>query len=224
MAKKTAVNFESYDFTANPQHYTYEEITTIRRMTAAGEPIYLAPIEIEIPEQLENLHITERECRTWRVGGFRYKVHLTPASGELYDMLVGDLRNKHSDAYRATRCQVRGARGKLIRCDTKNKCSECPYGIDPAEKEANIVSLDGLYEIGWEPGGTGDITAEKGMAAVEYAGIRGKMDAEDTRISQILEDYEEIGLTIAELQEKYNISRRRVFQLLSRAREIGQED
>ena len=223
MAKKTAVNFEQYDFTANPDNYTYEETITIKRMMAAGQPIYLAPIEIEIDEQMENLHISERDCRTWRVGSYRYKVHLTPASGELYDLLVGDLRNKHSDAYRATRCQVPGKRGKLVRCDTKNRCDACPYGIDPADKQSNAISLDGLYEVGWEPAGTADTTAEKALAAVEYAEKRARMNMVDKRIAQILEDYEEVGLSIKELQDKYNVSRRRVFQLLKCAKEIGQE-
>ena len=224
MAKKNAVNFSNYDFSANPDNYTYEETVTIRRMMAAGQPIYLVPIQIEIPEQLENLHVTKHECRPWHIGSCRYKVHLTPASGDVYDMIVGDMRTQHSNDYRDTRCQVPGKNGKLIRCDTRNKCSQCPYGIDPADKQPNTISLDGLCEIGWEPGSTGDTTAEKAIAAAEYADIRAKMDVEDERISQIFEDYEEIGLTIAELQEKYNISRRRVFQLLARAREIGLED
>ena len=84
MAKKTAVNFANYDFKANPQHYTYEEITTIRRMTAAGEPIYLAPVEVHHREQLETLCITYDQCKTWRIGSESVTVHLTPASSEVF--------------------------------------------------------------------------------------------------------------------------------------------
>ena len=68
-----------------------------------------------------------------------------------------------------------------------------------------------------------DSTAEKALAAVEYAEKRARMNMVDKRIAQILEDYEEVGLSIKELQDKYNVSRRRVFQLLACAREIGQE-
>ncbi|MBQ8963957.1 MAG: hypothetical protein IJ089_09180 [Clostridia bacterium] len=97
-------------------------------------------------------------------------------------------------------------------------------GIDPADKQSNTVSLDGLYEVGWEPVGAADTTAEKALAAVEYSEKRARMNMVDKRIAQILEDYEEVGLSIKELQDKYSLSRRRVFQLLARAREIGQED
>ena len=191
----------------------------------ANVNIYYAPIIINSKEDLDNYNITWADTRTLHFGNSgSVTIYPFPTTDKaLYDFFRKSLNNEHSDAYRATRCQVPGKRGRLVRCDTRNKCSECPYGIDPADKLANAVSLDGLYEVGWEPVGAVDTTAEKALAAVEYAEKRALMNREDKRLAQILEDYEEVGLSIAELQDKYSLSRRRVFQLIARAKEIGQE-
>ena len=192
----------------------------------ANQKIYYAPIIIHGKADLDNYNIQWSDCRTLHFGNSgSVTIYPFPTTDKaLYDFFRKSLNNEHSDAYRATRCQVPGKRGRLVRCDTKNSCANCPYGIDPADKQPNTVSLDGLYEVGWEPAGASDTTAEKALAAVEYAEKRARMNMVDKRIAQILEDYEEAGLSIKELQDKYNVSRRRVFQILAHAREIGQQD
>lgn len=190
----------------------------------ANQNIYFAPIEIRTQEDLDNYHIQWSDCRTLHFGtSDSVTIYPFPTKDKaLYDLFRKSLNNEHSDAYRATRCQVPGKRGRLVRCDTRNSCSNCPYGYDPTDKQPNNISLDGLLEIGWEPG-VADTTSEKALAAVEYAGIRARMNSEDERIAPLFEDYTLEGLSIAELMEKYNLSRRRVFQLLARARVIGRE-
>ncbi len=191
----------------------------------ANNNIYFAPIIINDRKDLENYNITWADTRTIHFG-MSGSVTIYPYPTEdkaLYDFFKRELNNEHSDAYRATRCQVVGRRGRLVRCDTKNRCSCCPYGNDPHAKESNIVSLDGMIEVGQEPGSY-DATSEHALAKAEYAELRARMDAEDIRIAQIFEDYERIGLSIAELQQKYSLSRRRVFQLLARAKEIGRQE
>ena len=130
MAKKNAVNFVNYDFEKNPDNYTFDEITTIRRMIAANEPIYLAPIKIEIPEQLENLHTSYKHCKTWRIGSEKITVKLTPTNGALYDVMVRILWTEHREGIRSTRCVVPGKYG-TIRCDEHNRCKDCPYCRNP---------------------------------------------------------------------------------------------
>lgn len=58
---------------------------------------------------------------------------------------------------------------------------------------------------------------------MEYAEIRARMDSEDERIAPLFEDRILGKMEIEELMDKYGLSRRRVFQLLKRAKEIGQE-
>ena len=184
--------------------------------------IYYAPIIIRDKADLDNYNIHWSDCRTLHFGpSDSVTIYPFPTEDKaLYDLFRKELNNEHSDAYRATRCQVPGKRGKLVRC--QHKCSECPFGIDPVDKQPNRVSLDGLVEVGWELG-TGDTTAEKALAAVEYAEIRARMDSEDERIAPLFEDRILGNLEIEELMDKYGLSRRRVFQLLKRAKEIGQE-
>ena len=185
-----------------------------------------APIVINGKEDLDNYNIGWADTRTLHFGeSGSVAIYPFPTTDKaLYDFFRKSLNNEHSDAYRATRCQVLGKRGRLVRCDTKNRCDSCPYGIDPTDKQPNTVSLDGLYEVGWEPAGASDTTAEKAIAAADYAAIRVRMDAEDERLAPLFEDYILRGLSIAELQDKYSLSRRRVFQILAHAREIGQQD
>lgn len=189
----------------------------------ANQKIYYAPIIIHGKADLDNYNIQWSDCRTLHFGSSS-SVTIYPfptESKELYNLFRKELNNQHSDAYRATRCQVPGKRGRLVRC--QHKCSECPFGIDPTDKQPNRVSLDGLAEVGWEPS-AGDITAEKALAAVEYAEIRARMDSEDERIAPLFEDRILSNLEIEELMDKYGLSRRRVFQLLAQAREIGQQN
>ena len=190
----------------------------------ANQKIYYAPIIIHGKADLDNYNIQWSDCRTLHFGtSGSVTIYPFPTENKkLYDLFRKELNNQHSEAYRATRCQVPGKRGRLVRCDTRNSCANCPFGIDPTNKEPNSVSLDRLVEVGWEPN-EGDRTSEKALAAVEYASIRARMDAEDERIAPIFEDYTLAGLSIAELMDKYSLSRRRVFQLLRRAKEIGQE-
>lgn len=188
----------------------------------ANVNIYYAPIVIHDKADLDNYNISWADTRTLHFGeSSSVTIYPFPTTDKaLYDFFRKSLNNEHSDAYRATRCQVPGKRGKLVRC--QHKCSECPFGIYPADKQPNRVSLDGLVEVGWEPS-AGDTTAEKALAAVEYAEIRAKMDSEDERIAPLFEDRILGNLEIEELMDKYGLSRRRVFQLLKRAKEIGQE-
>ena len=219
MAKKTAVNFSNYDFTANPDRYTVEETITIKRMMAAGEPIYLAPIEIEIEQQIENLHITRRECRPWYVGAEKITVHLTPANGELYDFLVSEIRAKHRDGVRKSRCMVIGKRGKLIRCDERNRCSECPFGRTPENREPQEISWDELE--GYEAESY-DTTADEVMARLGRQALIEKLKAADPRLATVFQMQQE-GYDIPDIMAELNLSQRRVYDLVKKVKTIAAE-
>ncbi len=216
MAKKTAVNFDSYDFTANPDRYTYEEITTIHRMIAAGEPIYLAPVEVKRRENLETLHITYAECKTWHIGAEPICVHLTPASAEVYDLLLGDLRARHRDGVRKSRCMVIGKRGRPIRCDERNRCAECPYGRKPEDRENQEISWDEMLAGGYEETGA-DTTANTVIAKMEIEEVEARLDSRDPRIMKAIR-MRDAGYDVKEIMDKLGLSQRRVYQLLKVAK------
>ena len=54
-----------------------EEVETKEVLEKNGETVYYVPIEIEIRDQLVTLGITEKQCRTWRIGTELKTVHLT---------------------------------------------------------------------------------------------------------------------------------------------------
>ena len=219
MAKKTAVNFANYDFTANPQHYTYEEITTIRRMTAAGEPIFLAPVEVHHREQLETLCISYDQCKTWRIGSESVTVHLTPASSEVYDLLLGDMRSRHRDAVRKCRCKIPGRRGKPIRCPDHYSCKDCPFGLSPDEREAAEISWDSMLEDGYEAEAL-DTTVDEAMAHLGREALIKKLNDADPRVAKAF-TMEQDGYTIPEIMAELGLSQRRVYDLLKQAKTIA---
>ena len=222
MAKKNAVSFADYNFDENPAGYTFEEIVTIRRMTAAGQPIYLAPIRIEIPEQLENLHTDYAHCRTWHIGAEAVTVKLTPVNEALYDFMVNSLRAEHRDGVRKSRCLVRGKRGGTIRCDEKNQCKNCPYGYRPEDRQYQEVSWDELSDQGFDPAAA-DTTSAPVLFEMGVEAARAQLAAEDGRLLTIYEMLED-KKGVPEIMDRLNLSQRRVYQLIARCREIVKDN
>lgn len=218
MAKKSPVNFQNYDFNANPDNFTVEETITIKTMMAAGEPIYLAPIRIEIREQLENLHTDYAHLRTWHIGAEAVTVKLTPCNEAIYDMMVSILRTEHRDGVRKSRCVVRGKRGGTIRCDERNRCRECPYGRKPEDREYQEVSWDELVETGFDSG-TADTTSAPVLFDMAVEDARRQMAAEDPRLVTVYDMLDE-HKSIDDIMAALGISQRRVYQLIARCREI----
>ncbi len=222
MAKKQIFDYETYDFTTNPGGYTFEELVTIRHMHAEGQPIYLAPIRIEIPDQLQNLHTDYAHCKTWYIGAEAITVKLTPVSEPLYDFMVNSLRADHRDGVRKSRCLVRGKRGKLVRCDEKNRCAECPYGYKPEDRQYQEVSWDELSDKGVDPAAA-DTTSAPVLFEMGVEAARAQMAAEDRRLLTVYEMLED-RKGIPDIMDRLNLSQRRVYQLIARCREIVKDN
>lgn len=222
MAKKQIFDYETYDFTTNPGGYTIEEITTIRRMHAEGQPIFLAPIRVEFREQLESLHTDYAHCKTWYIGAEAVTVKLTPATEEIYDLMVNILRSEHRDGVRKSRCLVRGKRGKLVRCDENNRCAQCPYKLRPEDRLPQEVSWDDLSDKGVDPAAE-DTTAGPVLFDMSVDDAKAQMAAEDPRLLTIYEMLED-KKTVSAIMDTLGISQRRTYQLIARCREIVKEN
>ena len=222
MAKKQIFDYETYDFTNNPGGYTIEEITTIRRMHADGQVIYLAPIKIEIPEQLENLHTDYAHCRTWHIGAEAVTVKLTPVNEALYDFMVNSLRAEHRDGVRKSRCLVRGKRGTLVRCDERNQCKKCPYGYKPEDRQYQEVSWDELSDQGVDPAAT-DTTSAPVLFEMGVEAARAQMAAEDRRLLTVYEMLED-KKGVPEIMDALGLSQRRIYQMITRCRKIVKDN
>ena len=201
---------------------SFEEIEQATQFVKDGCVNYYAPIEIEHSGQLETLNITWNDCRTWHIGSERVTVYLCPADEATYRFLLGELRRKHRNGYRAVRCMVEGKLKPLIRCPESNKCSACPYGRKPEDREANIISWDGLIESGYE-GEADNRMVEQLQAKLEYDEIRTLMDSKNPIIAQAFEMKERDGFSVSEIADRLHIKPRNVYYYLDRAKAIGKK-
>ena len=201
---------------------SFEEIEQATQFVKDGCVNYYAPIEIEHSGQLETLNITWNDCRTWHIGSERVTVYLCPADEATYRFLLGELRRKHRNGYRAVRCMVEGKLKPLIRCPESNKCSACPYGRKPEDREANIISWDGLIESGYE-GEADNRMVEQLQAKLEYDEIHTLMDSENPIIAQVFEMKERDGFSVSEIADRLHIKPRNVYYYLDRAKAIGKK-
>ena len=120
---------------------TSDEVRTLNELRNKGKEVYAAPIEIEHSEQLESLGISWSQCRTWYIGNERITVHLTPSDEETYRFLLGELRARHRDEYRNSRCMVPG-KYRLIRCPECNSCRRCPFPEYRDQRQPTVISWD----------------------------------------------------------------------------------
>lgn len=69
-------------------------------------------------------------------------------SEEVYRAYIRPVRLEQQRQKRAWRCQVKGAKGKLVRC--QQDCNRCPYAIAGNNARGNVLSLDSFDEDGAE--------------------------------------------------------------------------
>ena len=120
---------------------TSDEVRTLNELRNKGKEVYAAPIEIEHGEQLESLGISWSQCRTWYIGNERITVHLTPSDEETYRFLLGELRARHRNDYRNSRCMIPG-KYHLIRCPECNSCRRCPFLEYRDQRQPTVISWD----------------------------------------------------------------------------------
>ena len=186
-----------------------------------GEILYDCPIEIKDQADLYNFGITWNDCRTLSFhGSEKVTVFFMKVESRAFaEYQWSYLDTQHSRGYASVRCMIPGTRKAFIRCPDTVSCAKCPY---KDVKQPPVISWDGLIETGYEPV-AGPSVEEQAMAKLEYQDIKALMDAEDERIAQAFEMKELLGMKADEIAEKLDISAPRVYQLVARAKAIGQE-
>lgn len=195
---------------------TSDEERTLNELRNQGKEVYAAPIEIEHGEQLESLGISWSQCRTWYIGNERITVHLTPSDEETYRFLLGELRARHRDDYRNSRCMIPG-KYHLIRCPECNSCRRCPFPEYRDQRQPTVIS--------WDEGIESDCRemAELYEAKVQYEEIRQLMIREDPLIAQVFELKEGSGMTVKEIADRIGLSIRQIYYYLQKAQDIGRK-
>ena len=195
---------------------TSDEVRTLNELRNQGKEVYAAPIEIEHGDQLESLGISWSQCRTWYIGNERITVHLTPSDEETYRFLLGELRVRHRDDYRNSRCMVPG-KYRLIHCPECNSCRRCPFPEYRDQRQPTVISWDEGIEC------ESRRTAELYEAKVQYDEIRELMIREDPLIAQVFEMKEGTGMSVKEIADRLGLSTRQVYYYLQKAQDIGRK-
>ena len=182
-----------------------------------GEILYDCPIEIKDKADLDNYGISWNDCKTLNFhGSERVTVYFYKSES----MEFAQSQWSYLDA--SVRCMVPGKQKAFIKCPDTNSCARCPYGRKPEDKQAPVISWDGLIESGYDP--ASEYTTEEHIhAKLEYAAIRALMDKEDIRIAEAFEMKELYGYKVAEIAKKLKVSEPRVYQLIARAKAIGKQ-
>ena len=195
---------------------TSDEVRTLNELRNQGKEVYAAPIEIEHGDQLESLGISWSQCRTWYIGNERITVHLTPSDEKTYRFLLGELRARHRDEYRNSRCMVPG-KYRLIRCPECNSCRRCPFPEYRVQRQPTVISwYEGIESESQE-------MAELYEAKVQYDEIRQLMIREDPLIAQVFELKEGSGMTVKEIADRLVLTTRQVYYYLQKAQDIGRK-
>ena len=185
-----------------------------------GTVWYDAPVQIRDQADLANYHIQWSDCRKWRFGGGKpVMVHFVKVKElAVAEFLWKDLNYEHWQEYAAKRCMVPGTRKDWIRCPSNMSCAHCPYGN---EKKRPVISLDGLVEVGYEPGA--DVSAEeKALSALGYREIRNLLDAKDPLFAEVLEAKILDEKSAAIIAQRLGVKTSRIYKMIDKIREIGE--
>ena len=188
---------------------------------ADGAILYDAPIQIRDQEDLDNYHISWRDCRTLNFhGSERVTVYfMAVESRALAEYMWASLDTQHSRGFASTRCWIPGKRKPFIRCPDTISCANCPHKED---KQPPVISWDELVETGYEPVANTS-PEESAVAKSEYDSIKTVMNIEDPHIAQAFEMKELLGYSVKEIAAEFDLSEPRIYQLVARAKAIGRE-
>lgn len=201
---------------------TREEAKTLAELEKSGKEVYPAPILIEHSEQLQTLGITWEQVRTWRIGTDVVKVHLTPASKEVYDTLLGDLRAKHRTDYRRNRCQIPGKLKPTISCPEHNSCANCPFPEYRDQQQANTLSWEQMVDDGceedYQDGGVEQVDVK-----VELEAVLSIIVAKNPLYAKAIFLKEYYNQSVDEIAERLHTTKRNVYFFLNEARKIAKK-
>ena len=196
---------------------------------SAGEIMYDAPVEIHDQQDLDNYHITWKECITLRFGeADRRTVYMirTPKR-ELAEYLWHELNNDHVQKVRNTRCMIPGKQRMMNRCPTNHSCAECPYGKEEEKRQNGMLSWDQLtedaYEREWSDDRAENICEETGSFLLLLDELQEELDRYDPRLMSALKMKEIAGYSAGEIAAALECSQARVYQLLKAAKKIARE-
>ena len=104
----------------------------------------LFPIRIVNKQDLKNYGITWKDCVRLHIGGIEtVNVYMFKTDKpKLAKYFWNELNAEHHRNSRGTRCIVPGKQKPLIVCPECNKCSNCPYGRKPEDRQPRVIDYE----------------------------------------------------------------------------------
>lgn len=181
---------------------------------------YDAPIRIVNKQDLKNYGITWKDCVRLHIGGIEtVKVYMFKTDNpKLADCYWKDLNAEHHRNSRSTRCMVPGKQKPLIVCPDCNKCSNCPYGKKPEDRQPRVIE----YEVPEDLINSGEEFSSMNQAESEmiYDELIAAMRSKDPLIAEVFTRYHTYGYDAPEIAAELGIDRRTVYYLKQQAEQI----
>ena len=176
---------------------------------------YDAPIRIVNKQDLKNYGITWKDCIRLHIGGIEtVNVHMFKTDKpKLAKYFWNELNAEHHRNSRGTRCIVPGKQKPLIVCPECNKCSNCPYGKKPEDRQPRVISYECaenfIYcEVQHEP------EINETEMKLDLKTIISAMICKDAEIAKVFIRYIIWGDSVAEIAASFGFPERRVRYLL----------
>lgn len=191
------------------------------RINDKGNQVYDAPIRIVSQKDLRNYGITWDDCETLYVGGIEpMKVYMYETDDpKLADSFWKEINVEHHRNCRGTRCLVPGTLKPLIVCPECNKCSECPYGRKPEDRQPRVIDYDDPEELmsneGEEFSGMNEAESE-----MVYDELIAAMRRKDPLIAEVFTRYHTYDCDAPEIAAELGINKRKVYYLKQQAEQI----
>ena len=181
------------------------------KINAEGKHVYNAPIRIVDRTDLKNYGITWKDCESFYVGGIEaMNVYMYETDDPvLADCFWKEINVEHHRNCRGTRCLVPGTLKPLIVCPECNKCSECPYGRKPEDRQPRVID----YEVPEDLMNNNDdfSTMNEAESEMVYDEIIAAMRRKDPLIAEVFTRYHTYDYDAPEIAAELGIDKRKVY-------------
>ena len=190
------------------------------KINAEGKQVYNAPIRIVDRKDLKNYGITWKDCESFYVGGIEaMNVYMYETEDPmLADCFWKEINVEHHRNCRGTRCIVPGKQKPLIVCPECNKCSNCPYGRKPEDRQPRVID----YEVPEDLMNNNDDFSTMNQAESEmiYDELIAAMRRKDPLIAEVFIRYHTYDCDAPEIAAELGIDKRKVYYLKQQAEQI----
>ena len=190
------------------------------KINAEGKQVYNAPIRIVDRKDLKNYGITWKDCESFYVGGIEaMNVYMYETEDPmLADCFWKEINVEHHRNCRGTRCIVPGKQKPLIVCPECNKCSNCPFGRKPEDRQPRIID----YEVPEDFMNNNDDFSTMNQAESEmiYEELIAAMRRKDPLIAEVFTRYHTYDYDAPEIAAELGIDMRKVYYLKQQAEQI----